>query len=119
MIKDEDIEKAIEFLLSKAKERGRLRGALVRAGHMRKHRKALAMKQFNELPVSAQEREAYASDEYVAALTEEAEAAAAFEHISALCEAAALKIEVWRTQQANARGQDRAMSGNVGRSYGV
>jgi len=119
MIPDQDVERAIEFLLGKARERGRCKGALVRAGHMRKHRKALMMKQFNELPVSAQEREAYASDEYVAALTEEAEAAAAYEHILALCEAAALKVEIWRSQSANSRAQDRALSGNVGKSYGA
>jgi hypothetical protein len=55
------------------------------------------------MPVSAQEREALASDAYMNAMGNAAEAAGAYEHMRALREAAALKIEVWRSASANYR----------------
>lgn len=73
------------------------------ASHMIKHVKALVMKEFNHLPVSKAEVEAYASDRYLKALEEDAAAAGEYETMKALREAAALKIEAWRTEAANFR----------------
>jgi hypothetical protein len=83
--------------MGKAKER------LIAAEHMVKVTKALVMKRHSELTVSAQEREAYASKEYLEAVKEEAKAAGAYEEMKSLKDAAAMKIEAWRTEQANYR----------------
>ena len=50
--------------------------ALIAEGNLM-HVKAQVMKTFSELPITAQEREAYASEAYAAAMEEEAKAAAA------------------------------------------
>lgn len=103
MIADTDIEKALDWLRDSAKQIGAAKEKSIRAGHMLKHVKALMMKQFNEMPVAAQQREAEASDAYRKALEADAIAAGEYETLKSLREAAALKIEVWRSEQANFR----------------
>jgi len=103
LISDAELEKALDWLRDNAKTIGDAKAESVRAGHMVKHTKALAMKMHSELPVSAQEREAYASDEYKKAIERDAIAAGEYEKLRALREAAALKIESWRSEQANFR----------------
>jgi hypothetical protein len=56
-----------------------------------------------ETAVSAQEREAYASKEYTDGIEAMAKAAGHYETERAKREAAALKIEVWRSASANYR----------------
>ena len=77
--------------------------ALGGAHMLTKHVKALAMKQHIDLPVTAQEREAYTSVQYVAAIDAEATAAGEYERMKALREAAAMTIEAWRTASSNYR----------------
>lgn len=103
MVADEEVEKALDWLRDNAEAIGAAKERLVKAGHMVKHVKALQMKRWNEQTVSAQEREAVASKEYLDALTEEARAAGEYEVMKSLREAAALKIEVWRSENANYR----------------
>jgi hypothetical protein len=61
------------------------------------------MKHSGETSAAAQEREALASDEVMRAFREEARCAGELAKEKALREAAALKIEVWRTQSSNFR----------------
>jgi hypothetical protein len=61
------------------------------------------MKRFNDLSLAAAEREALTSPEYENALNEDANAAGEFEKLRALRDAAAMKIEAWRTEQASWR----------------
>ncbi len=103
LVSDEDVEKALDWLRDNADEIGNAKRDAVRADHMLKHTKALAMKLYNTMPVSAQEREALASDQYLVALDRAADAAGEFERMKSLREAAALKIEVWRSMGANYR----------------
>lgn len=103
MVADEEVEKALDWLRDNAELIGAAKERLVKAGHMVKHIKALEMKRWNEQTVSAQEREAVASQAYLDALTEEAKAAGDYEVMKSLREAAALKIEVWRSENANHR----------------
>ena len=103
LISDEELDKALAWLRDNAKALGDAKAEAVRRSHFVKHVKALVMKKFNELPVSQQEREALASDEYVAALEADAIAAGEYEKLRALREAAALKIDSWRSEQANFR----------------
>lgn len=103
LVSDADVEKALDWLRDNAPEIGTAKANAVRAERMTKHVKALEMKKHNALAVSAQEREAYASDAYVKALDEEAMAAGEYEKMRGLREAAALKIETWRSASANYR----------------
>lgn len=102
MISEEACEKAVDYLLTSAKALGEATARAVSAEHLRKHIWALEMKKHNG-PVSAQEREAYASEAYKAAVDEEAIAAAELIVIKAKRDAAKMRIETWRSQQANAR----------------
>lgn len=103
IVTDEELEKALDWLRDNAKEIGDAKAEAVRASHMIKHVKAIAMKAHNDLPVSQQEREALASEAYRVALEDDAMAAGEYEKMRALREAAALKIETWRSEQANYR----------------
>lgn len=103
IVTDAEVSKALDWLRDNAKELGDARARCIRASHMVKVEKALEMKAHNQLPVSQQEREALASERYKDALNEDAVAAGEFEKLKALREAAALKIEAWRTEQSSLR----------------
>src|SRR5215831_256536 len=103
LIPECEVEKALDFLRDNAVEIGQAKADAVRAERMVRHHKALEMQRHNGLPVSAQEREAYASRAYVTALEEEAVAAGEYERLKSLREAAAMRIEAWRTSCSNYR----------------
>jgi hypothetical protein len=103
IVSDEDLEKALDWLRDRARDLGDAKAESIRASHMIKVVKALGMKLHNEKPVSHQEREAMASEEFRAALERDAIAAGSYETLRALREAAALKVEAWRSEQANFR----------------
>jgi rhamnose utilization protein RhaD (predicted bifunctional aldolase and dehydrogenase) len=103
VVTESELEKALDFLRDNAREIGEAKGETVRASHMLKVTKALVMKAHNELSAAKAEVEAYASAEYAAALERDATAASEYEKLRALREAAALKIEAWRSEQANYR----------------
>jgi RNA polymerase-interacting CarD/CdnL/TRCF family regulator len=103
IVTDEELEKALDWLRDNAREMGDAKAETIRASHMMKVVKALEMKRHNEKPVSHQEREAFASATYLEALERDAVAAGEFETMRALREAASLKIEAWRSEQANFR----------------
>jgi beta-phosphoglucomutase-like phosphatase (HAD superfamily) len=103
LVSDADVEKALDWLRDNAETIGKAKAEAVRADHMLKHIKALAMKLHGEMGVSAQEREALASEQYRTAIDTAATAAGEYERLKALREAAALKIEAWRTASSNYR----------------
>jgi hypothetical protein len=103
LVSDEAVEKALDWLRDNADAIGEAKRLAVKSDHMLKHIKAFAMALHKELPVNAQEREALASDIYLNAIDTAANAAGEFEKMKALREAAALKIEVWRSMGANYR----------------
>lgn len=97
------VERALEWLRDNAVELGERKREAVKADHMLKVERAIAMKHSSETSAAAQEREALASESYLAAVERAADAAGKYETMRALREAAALKIEVWRSEQANYR----------------
>lgn len=103
IVSDAELEKALDWLRDNAEDIGEAKRQAVLAAHMVRHVRALEMKRHSDMPVSAQEREALSSERYKSAILDEAEAAGAFETMRALREAAALKIEAWRSEQANYR----------------
>jgi len=103
IVTETELEKALDFLRDNAREIGEAKAETVRASHMLKVTKALMMKLHNEMSAAKAEVEAYASSDYLAALERDATAAGEYERLRALREAAALKIEAWRTESSNYR----------------
>ena len=103
IVSDAELQKALDFLRDNAVQLGNARAEMVRAGHMLKVTKAIEMKRHNEMSAAKAEVEAYTSDAYKKALCEDAAATGEFEAMKALREAAAMKIEAWRSEQANYR----------------
>lgn len=103
LVSETEVEKALDWLRDNAADIGNAKANAVRTERMTKHIKAIEMKRHNGIAVSAQEREAYASAAYVAALESEAIAAGEYERLKGLREAAAIKIEAWRTASSNYR----------------
>lgn len=102
-ISDEDVERALTFLRDKAKEIAAAKAELEKEKHMLKHIKAVIMGQHADLPVGAQEREAYASDKYRDQIFKIGKATQTYELLAAQREAASVKISTWQTMNANWR----------------
>lgn len=103
IVSDEDFSKALDWLRDSARDLGIAKERTVRAGHMLKHIEALMMKASGERSAEARKADARCSDRWLKAVEEDAIAAGEYETFRALREAAALKIEAWRSEQANFR----------------
>ena len=103
IVTDEELQKALDWLRDSAREMGDAKGETVKASHMLKVTKALEMAKYNELSAAKAEVQALCSENFEKALCWDAEATARYETMRALREAAALKIETWRSEQANYR----------------
>lgn len=104
IVSDEELEKALDWLRDNATDIGEARSRLVKAGHMVKHIEALLFLASLEKTVDAKKADVRMSTRWLSAIDEEADAAGEFEKMKALREAAALKIEAWRSESANYRG---------------
>ncbi len=102
-ITDEEVDHALHRLHNNAEAIGKAKADQVRTEAMTKHIVALEMKKYNHLPVSAQKREAEASQAYIDALNKEAEAAGEFEKRKAETKADEMLIDAWRSMGANYR----------------
>lgn len=104
LVTDDQVGDALRWLAANAREVGQARARLVRAGHMIKHVEALLFLASTEKTVDAKKAAVRASEKWLEAINEEADAAGEFETMKALCEAAAAKIEAWRSETATLRG---------------
>lgn len=102
----EEAERAQQYLVDSAFKYGNARADATLAEKRLSRVKALAMKASGQNSVSAQEREAYASEEYDEALTELFEATKEVETIKAAREAARVRVDLWRSYNANMRGAE-------------
>lgn len=100
-------ERAVEYLVESASTIATAKADLVRCENMLRVTKSLAMKHSDEKSAAAQEREAYASDQYRDAIERLAEVAGEYEHLRSLREAAKMRIEYWRSMNASLRGAER------------
>lgn len=100
---DEEISKAIEFLIHSAGDIGRAKERAERAGKMIGHIEALMAKASDEKSADARKMEARASDKYLDAINECAEAEGEMAKLYSLRQAATMKIEAWRTFCATQR----------------
>jgi hypothetical protein len=107
---DEDrarAQRATQYLIDSAAEIGAAKADLVRAENMLRVVKSLAMKHSDERSAAAQEREAYASEQYQKAVDDLAALAGEFEKLRALREGAKMQIEMFRSVNANQRAAER------------
>tara|TARA_R100000773_G_scaffold44663_1_gene47070 strand:- start:7455 stop:7802 length:348 start_codon:yes stop_codon:yes gene_type:complete len=102
-LSDDEIDKAVDYLRDTAEITARHKAERVYAEEYKKTLKAILMKQFTDLPISAQEREALAHPKYIEHLEELKKAVFNDENMRALRTGAEAKIEAWRTKQANIR----------------
>ena len=101
-VTDDEVEKALHWLVENAKAIGKAKEKAVLAEKMVGHIEAVEMKKAGGA-VAAQKRDARASLAYRQALFEEAQAAGEYEVLKSLREAAAAKIDAWRTESATHR----------------
>ena len=103
IVTDDDVDKALAFLRDSAKSLGLAKQRCMDTASFVKRTKALVMKMHSDKSLGAAEREAILDPRYAAAEAEEAVAAGEFETLRALRDAAAAKIEAWRSEQATYR----------------
>jgi len=102
--------RAVEFILKTAPLFAKAKSERVHLEEFRKSKKAILMQQASLNGVqtlAAQERDAYSDEEYQALLKGLAAAVEQEETLKWQLTAAQLKIEVWRSENANNRFVDR------------
>jgi len=103
-----DPEKAINYIRDNAEALATAKAERIYMEQYRKSKKALLMRENVDMPVSAQEREAYAHPAYLQVLEGLKEAVFIEEKLKWMLKAAELKFEHWRTTSANERKEKKA-----------
>src|SRR5437870_3205673 len=101
MVSDEALEKALDYLRDTADEAAKSRATRLYLDDYSRVLKATIMAEHLAEPVNAQERYAFSDLRYKNHLETLKQAIFDDEKARFLREAAAVKIEVWRSQQAN------------------
>ena len=104
---DYDPHKAIDYIIANAGKFAKAKSERIYIEEYRKSLKALLMKQSGQSVIAAQEREAYAHEDYAALLEGLREAVEVEEKLRWDLIAAQARVEVWRTEQANNRSQEK------------
>lgn len=103
-----DPHKAVDYIIAHASKFAKAKAERVYLEEFRKSKKALLMKASLEQAIGAQEREAYSHSEYVELLQALKEAVEIEEKLRWDLIAAQARVEIWRTEQANARAEGKA-----------
>lgn len=107
----DDIEKTLNYMRTHAREYAAAKGDRVYLEQYRKSKKALLMIDAEKLwikTVSERESYAYSHDEYLQLLTALQIAVEKEEYLKIMIEGCRLKIELYRTEQANQRAERNA-----------
>ena len=96
-ITDQEAERALDFLRDKAVEIGEARKQMVLAEKMTKRIVALEKKRSDAKTQDGKEQDALCSEAYLTAIVAEAEAAGNFETLRAYRDAAAAKLDLFRS----------------------
>lgn len=102
---------AVDFIIKNAPKYGKAKGHRIQIEEFRKSKKSILMKDalLNGFEAAnAQEREAYANQEYIELISGLAAAVEEEETLKWQMEAAKMRVEIWRTEQANNRTIDKA-----------
>ena len=101
---------AVDYLIKESPQFAQAKAERMYLEEFRKSKKALLMQAHNDKPIGAQEREAYAHPEYIGLLAALRVAVEREEKIKWMMTASQLRVDVWRSQEASNRAQDRATS---------
>ena len=101
--------KAVDYLVEHSRQYAKAKADRVHLEHFRKSKKALLMNDCTEKSVTAREQFAYSHPDYIALLEGLREAVRVEETLRWRLTAAQLRVEVWRSENANNRNQDRVM----------
>ena len=103
MITDTEAEKALDYIRDNATKAAQARANRIYVEEYRKTIKAQLMKESADLPLGAQEREAYSDVKYIQHLNAIREAVEQDEYFRWMLTAAEAKLKCWQTQSANNR----------------
>ena len=103
-----DPNKAVDFLIANAAKFAQAKANRVHLEEFRKSKKALLMAESDAPAANAREQYAYGHPEYIALLDGLREAVRVEEELRWHQIAAQLRVEIWRSQEATNRGQERA-----------
>jgi hypothetical protein len=98
---------AIEYIWENAPAYAKAKGQLAELEAYKSSLKSIMMKQSGETSIGAQEREAYASDEYVQLCAGIGEATERAELLRWRLLSAQMRFDAWRSEQANNRQIDK------------
>lgn len=104
-----DPNKAVDYLVEHSRRYAQAKADRVHLEHFRKSKKALLMNECAEKAVTAREQYAYSHPDYMNLLEGLREAVRVEETLRWRLTAAQLRVEVWRSENANNRNQDRAL----------
>jgi len=108
MSEDRDPHKAVDYILLNGKNFARAKSERIYLEEFRKSLKSILMKRSMENSLGAQEREAYAHEEYLQLLNGLKAAIEAEEKLRWDLIGAQARVEIWRTEQANNRAEGKA-----------
>jgi hypothetical protein len=108
MSEERDPHKAVDYILKHAALFAKAKAERTYIEHFRKSLKGILMKRSMETAIGAQEREAYAHPEMVELLMGLKAAVEIEEKLKWDITAAELRVEIWRTEQANNRAEGKA-----------
>lgn len=103
-----DPNKAVDYIIANGKKYAQAKADRVYLEEFRKSKKALLMNQSTAETVNAREQYAYSHPEYIQLLEGLKSAIEIEESLKWEMTAAQLRVEVWRTQEATNRNQDRS-----------
>lgn len=103
-----DPNKAVDYLIEKSKEFAQAKAERSHLEHFHKSKKAMLMNACTERAIAAREQFAYSHPEYLEVLEGIKAAIEREELLRWRLEAARLRVEVWRSENANNRRQDGA-----------
>lgn len=104
MISEEDVEKAVDFLRDSAPKIAKARADLAYATEYRKSLKAMIFVSKSGGSAVEREQASYADASYLRHLEAIRSATLEFEKLRAQREGASMKIDAWRSMNANYRG---------------
>ena len=107
MSNERDPHKAVDYIIANANKFAKAKAERVYLEEYRKSLKALLMKRSLEESIGAQEREAYAHQEYRDLLRGLKSAVEVEEKLRWDLIAAQARVEIWRTEQANLRAEGK------------
>lgn len=105
---DTDPNRAVDFIVTNAPKFAAAKAQRVYLEEFRKSKKALLMAQSTDKAVNAREQYAYAHEDYLGLLGGLKAAIEIEEELRWKLIAAQIRVEVWRSQEASNRNQDRS-----------